>query len=347
MKLQMKNISFIFLLAMLFAIACEKEQNNPYLKYGAVPAISKPATKAALVLKEDKAKDIATEIVWSAADFGFDAGISYEVQLDLKGANFKEPITLGIVNALSLTNLTVEKLNTISAGKGLDPDKAADMEIRVIAKINSKVNTLVSTVIPIKVTPYKAALNFPKLQVAGSHQGWNPADNNTVIYSLKSDNKYEGFINFPANTEFKYTVGPSWTLNYGDKGADGTLDKDGDNLKATTAGYYRLRANLNDFSHSVDLTEWGLIGSATANGWDSDQNMTFDAAKSEWVITTGLKAGEIKFRANDAWGMNFGDNGANGSLEYDGANIAIAAEGNYEIRLNLSSPFYTYKITKK
>lgn len=343
----MKNLIYLFTGCILLLSACEKEQNNPTLRYGAVPAITKPAANASFVLSEDKATTISTEITWAAAAFGFDAGISYEVQIDTKGANFKEAITLGIVNALSLNTITVEKLNSILIGKQLDPGKSADLEMRVVAKINNKVNTLVSAVTPFKVTPYKASLNFPKLQVPGSHQGWNPADNNTVIYSLKSDNKYEGFLNFPANTEFKYTVGPSWTINYGDKGADGTLDKDGDNLKATDAGYYRLRANFNDFSHSFVKTEWGLIGSATVNGWDSDQNMIYDAAKGEWKITAALKAGELKFRANDAWGINFGDNGANGSLEYDGANIAIAADGNYEIILILNTPLYTYKITKK
>lgn len=90
-----------------------------------------------------------------------------------------------------------------------------------------------------------------------------------------------------------------------------------------------------------------ITGEPLIGGWDSDLNMAYDYAKDEWVITPGLKAEDLKFRANDAWGMNFGDNGANGSLKYDGANIAIAAEGNYEIWLNLSTPFYTYKITKK
>ncbi len=92
-----------------------------------------------------------------------------------------------------------------------------------------------------------------------------------------------------------------------------------------------VRGNVTD-----NFTGETLIG-----GWDSDLNMTYDSAKGEWVITTGLKAGKLKFRANDAWGMNFGENSANGSLIYDGAQIAIGAEGNYEIWLNLSTPFYT------
>jgi hypothetical protein len=343
----MKNLSVIILILSLAYLGCEKTIEGPYIKYGNPPSIVRPTAGQAFTLSEDQAKNVFAEITWYPAEFGFSAGVAYEVQMASKGTSFKDPITLGILNSLTLNTITTEKINTILIGQGIEPGKAVDLELRVIAKINNKVSTLISPSQAIKITPYKASLNFPKLQVPGSYQGWNPADNNTVIYSLKSDGKFEGFIYFPANTEFKYTDGPTWTTNYGDKGADGFLDKDGDNLKTTKAGYYRLRANLNDFSHSEAATDWGLIGSATANGWDSDQNLSYDAAKQIWTITAPLKIGEIKFRANDDWAINFGDNGANLSLEYDGANIAIPADGTYEIQLILNTPLYTYKITKK
>lgn len=344
----MKQLTIMILLSGLFYLGCEKDIDGPYLKYGAVPSIAKPAANASFTLTEDKAKDLFSEITWSAADFGFQVGVTYEVQLATKGTSFKDPISLGTVNALQLNTITTEKLNSILVGKGIETNKATDFEMRVIATISNKLNSLVSPTASLKITPYKPSLNFPKLQVPGSYQGWKPEDNSTVIYSLKSDGKYEGFLYFPTpNTEFKYTVGPIWTLGYGDKGADGVLDKDGDNIKVSAAGYYRLRANLNDFSHSATLTNWGLIGSATANGWDSDQNLTYDPVKAIWTITTNLIAGEIKFRSNDAWDLNFGDTGANLSLEYDGANIAITQAGTYEIQLILNTPLYTYKVTKK
>jgi hypothetical protein len=264
-----------------------------------------------------------------------------------KGTNFSEPMILGTLNRSPLTTLTIGRINDFLIGRGSDPDKVAELELRVSGKVNNKANILYSKPVPLKITPYKASLNYPKLQVPGSYQGWNPADNNTVIYSVKSDEKYEGFLYFTANTEFKYTVGPKWDINYGDTGADGVLDKNGDNLKAPDAGYYRLRVNLNDNSHSFALTKWGLIGSATAGGWDSDQDLIFNPATGVWTITATLGPGEIKFRANDAWAINFGDNGANLSLEYDGANIAIGEAGNYEIQLILNTPLYTYKVTKK
>lgn len=343
----MKKIFSILAASLLILSGCEKEIDGPYLQYGANPVLFTPSANTSFVLKEENAKNVLTNISWSDAGYGYQAQVTYEVQLDIKGNNFREPAILGSVNRPFLNSVTVERMNAILLGRGFDPDKPVALELRIQSKVSNKANLLFSKVTNISITPYKASLNYPKLQVPGSHQGWNPADNNTVIYSLKSDDKYEGFLYFPANTEFKYTVGPKWDINYGDTGADGVLDLNGDNLKAPDAGYYRLKANLIDKSHSITLTHWGLIGSATANGWDSDQDLTYNATTGIWTITTSLKSGEIKFRANDAWGINFGDNGNNLSLEYDGANIAIGEAGNYEIQLILNTPLYTYTVTKK
>jgi hypothetical protein len=55
----------------------------------------------------------------------------------------------------------------------------------------------------------------------------------------------------------------------------------------------------------------------------------------------------MKFRANDSWDVNFGDDGANGSLEYSaGSNIAVGSAGNYTIEMILDPVNgYTYTIT--
>ncbi len=77
--------------------------------------------------------------------------------------------------------------------------------------------------------------------------------------------------------------------------------------------------------------------------------MTFSSATQEWKITTNLVGGKkIKFRANDAWDINYGDNApANGFLKLNGADITVPADGNYTVILNLSNPGnYSYSITK-
>lgn len=51
---------------------------------------------------------------------------------------------------------------------------------------------------------------------------------------------------------------------------------------------------------------WGIIGSATPNGWSSDVDMT-DKGNGVWEIKNiALTSGEIKFRKNDDWSENLG-----------------------------------------
>jgi hypothetical protein len=109
---------------------------------------------------------------------------------------------------------------------------------------------------------------------------------------------------------------------------------------------HRLNVDLNSLTYTVASTNWGLIGSATPDGWNSDQNMTYDDVNNKLTITLDLVAGDIKFRANDDWGVNLGDDGANKAMEYGGANIAIAEAGNYTIDLLLDRAIYSYKIKK-
>jgi len=194
------------------------------------------------------------------------------------------------------------------------------------------------------VTPSPGG-NYPVMYVPGNYQGWDPANPQTVLASEKDDGLYEGYLWFPeANTSFKFTSGPSWDVNFGDDGADGRLDPDGANITVEEPGFYKINVNVNDLSYSVLKTQWGLIGSATPKGWDADLDMTYDPDEGAWTIQAALQAGEIKFRANDDWALNYGDTGADAILEANGDNIAIPGPGTYAIKLYLHKPDYTYGI---
>lgn len=192
---------------------------------------------------------------------------------------------------------------------------------------------------------YTKSKEYPVLYVPGSYQGWDPSNTETVLASVNSDGMYEGYLNFPdANTEFKFTPQPDWSYDWGDDDADGTLDVGGSNIIAADPGYYKINVDTVAKTYTYEMTNWGLIGSATADGWDADQNMTYNTETGMWEILVDLVAGEIKFRANDDWTINLGDNDADGSLEQDGANIVIESDGQYFISLKLGAPDYTYSI---
>ena len=99
--------------------------------------------------------------------------------------------------------------------------------------------------------------------------------------------------------------------------------------------------NPNTQSYTMEeMDVWGLVGSATANGWDgpNDKFMPDFGINEGYYYISGavLTDGEIKVRQNDAWGVNYGDDGNDGTLELNGANIPVSA-GTYNITLNLAA----------
>lgn len=343
----MKKIALSLFAAALLFSACEDKTLDPVLSLGNAPAFSAPAANTAIVLTEATANELFPKFSWSAAEYGFDAAVTYTLELDKAGNGFKEPLAVGATTALEINNVTKGKINSLLIGKSLPGGEVADIEFRVAAKINPDVPVVYSQPLTLKITPYEAVIIYPQLQVPGSYQGWDPTNNKTVIFAAKSDEKYEGYVYIKDdNAEYKFTKGPAWTTNWGDDGADKKLEPNGANIKSAAAGVYKLNVNLNELTHSGVRTDWGLIGSATPDGWNSDQNMTYDVATNKWSITLSLKAGEIKFRANDDWAINLGDDGGDKKAEYNGANIAVAADGNYTIELDLSQAVYRYKVTK-
>ena len=71
--------------------------------------------------------------------------------------------------------------------------------------------------------------------------------------------------------------------------------------------------------------------------------MFYNGQRKVWEIILDLNVGAFKFRANDAWDLNYGDTGADGTLEAGGDNIAVTAAGNYTIRFDPVKLTYTMK----
>ena len=114
-------------------------------------------------------------------------------------------------------------------------------------------------------------------------------------------------------------------------------------------GGLRTTKNLvNQFAVDLDVlnsslgsqSDWGLVGSATPNGWNGPDLEMFQTGAQEFSIYAVLDSGELKFRFNEDWGNNYGDNGNDGTLESGGANIPVSA-GTYFIVMDLSTGTYS------
>jgi len=89
------------------------------------------------------------------------------------------------------------------------------------------------------------------------------------------------------------------------------------------------------------LSDWGLVGDATENGWNGPDMEMYETSNDVYQLFADLSEGQMKFRFNEDWGQNYGDNGADGSLNSGGANIAIPGDGAYHVVLDLNTNLYT------
>jgi hypothetical protein len=201
-------------------------------------------------------------------------------------------------------------------------------------------------------------VSLPRLWIPGGYQasGGDPSQSDALtLYAVTgSTTEFEGYVSFPSNTWIKFTSSPDWGhTNYGSAG-EGTLSTDGAAAGIdVTSGYYKVSVNTAALTYSlVKITTWGLIGTATPGQWDVSTAMNFDAATGKWSKTADLANGALKFRANDAWSVNYGpesDTFSGKLIGTDGA-ITITESGNYTITIDLSrsqAPFeYTYNVVK-
>ncbi len=97
----------------------------------------------------------------------------------------------------------------------------------------------------------------------------------------------------------------------------------------------------------AQISSVGIIGPATPNGWASDTDLTQSPDSAHlWSITMDLVAGECKFRANDAWDINWGANTfPTGIGTQGGPNIAVPATGSFTITFNSITGAYNFLYT--
>ena len=104
-------------------------------------------------------------------------------------------------------------------------------------------------------------------------------------------------------------------------------------------------------AQTTNYTTVGIIGTATsptgaATGWDNSTAMTRTATGGhDWTITMQLSANEAKFRADNAWTVNWGAaTFPAGTGALNGANIPVSPAGRYTIRFNDVTGVYSFAV---
>ena len=355
MKATFKSSLLLLIASAVFFTSCKKDEVQAVLNPSGSVALSSTATT--LVLAQANAATTAVTFTWDKANFGYPAGITYTLQFCKGGTNFATATSTSVNMETALTKtFTVGDLN--AKMQDIIPyGSAQQVQARVKADVGSGVAPIYSNVLTLTITSYRDIVNygFPQaLWIAGNYQGWSPSTAPKIVDKFASGttgSNYDGYINFTdPSPEFKMVKGNDWPFgDFGDansSGTSGVLAPGANNLKLTAGqGVYRLKANTAAMTWSATkINSWAATGSATPLGWPAgpggtpgqDHDLTFNAVDGTWTVTMNLSVGELKFRANDDWGINFGDNSpVDNKPDYDGSNIQVTVAGNYTITLDI------------
>lgn len=338
MKKIIKNCLFLFSVVLVMS-SCD---NKPIIALLPNSNTTVGLSSSAVVLTEDIAATEVLTVSWTDPDFGFSAAASYRILIDLKGGNFTNPQIIA-VGANRSKIFTAQELNGKMLALGLKPNVASDVDIKIQTTL-SAAKEMLSNTVTLTITPYSSLLNLStNLGIVGSATpgGWgNEFIKDLPFYTTSVTGVYVAYVTL-RDGEIKFRKDNLWAENFGDTGADGTLESSGANI-AVTAGTYKITVNTNNLTWTKEDFTWGLVGSATPNGWGNgpDFKLQYNSYSDDWRTVVTLVDGEAKFRFNNDWGVNLGDNGANGTLEPGGDNIAVTA-GHYLVILNLNTNEYS------
>lgn len=333
MKKILKLISLLAVAVVIFS--CDKDED---MAVANVPTDNNTliADKSSVVLVKENADDTSVIFNWKNPNYGVSLSVTNVLQFAVKGSDFAAPKEINLDAGILTKELSVLELNNIMLNLNLPVNEASDLDVRLKSSVNNAM-VVYSQSLSLTVTPY-ASISY--LYAPGAYQNWDPATAETLV-SATSNGEYIGYIKFSApNTEFKITLQKNWDNSYGTDDNVNLIYNGGGNLKAVSEGYQMLKVDTNALTFNLVPYSMGLIGSATPTGWDSDTDMTWNSTTQQWEIANiFLTAGELKFRLNNAWDVNYG--GANGVIVVGGDNISLAVPGNYKVTLDLINLKYT------
>jgi hypothetical protein len=193
--------------------------------------------------------------------------------------------------------------------------------------------------------------------------------NVTDLYLLGTFNSFQGdeyrFTQTADNTweleevlletgdEFRFSEGPFFMgTNFGDTDGDGIAEMFGENIVFTEeTAFYDIVFNDETLEYSVTFNKFpsiGIIGDATPGGWDMDTDL-MDNGDGNFSLIITLTDGQVKFRENDSWDVNWG--GAtgteadfpSGTAVFNSPNNIPVEAGTYNVKFNRNTLEYSFE----
>ena len=325
------------------------------------PADANPAVLDELastyVLTADEQNDVAIDFKWSEAQFGFNASVTNNLEMDLAGKDFAGATTLASMSLGGAYQLTHGELNSyiMKLLDSYDMELAAtDLEFRVVSSFSDGVESIYSNTVSTNITPYAGTKQYPLIAVIGDYSGWN-YENSQKLYSANESSLYTAMIAFSGKSangwkisEFTGWKGGNWGTGdekFAPEQSPITLFNAGGsgNLAIYSKDFYRLSFDTatSELTVLASYDTWGVVGQH--NGWGATPDVPLTVGSeldANGLVTffltanVDLKAGEgWKLRPDNVWGSDRGPGSFPGG-EPAGAdgNFSVDADGTYAIR---------------
>jgi hypothetical protein len=345
MRSVLTNVMFTAIM-LTFLWACGDLEQPPIIQQSPATLSSPPSSLA--FTGEDEAEVVVFNV--NPADFGTNMEVTYTIQMDSPGNGFSNPADLGSSTSTTIEVLASE-INRRAISRGIVAGQSGAMEFRVRASPSRTLSALVGEPVSIEILTFSDAIAVRNLFLVGeaTARGWDNNANNPALFRDPDNDDLFVYSGFFEAGGFKIlealgTWQPQYGTNDGSTIAVNTGDgEDPDVFNVPAAGYYTFTFDLSSETFTLEEIEdvpdtfetVGIIGDATPEGWDASTAMNqLDFDNHIYYISATLEDGEMKFRADDDWAVNWGANSSiSGIAVQDGPNIPVEA-GTYKIWFN-------------
>ena len=347
----------LFIIATIAVFSFNACQQDDDLEFVAAPVGDFMFTNTFLqeyLLTQETSDNIAERFVFSDANFEAPTNVNYQLQYSIIG-DFSDAMDISAATNTNEIAITIGDLLDMAEAAGLDNDPDTPesdsgtfaFRVRAYPGDGGSTTELFSMVQMISVRWIEQATGGGGIEpsawgvVGSGYNDWGNAGADGVFYTTEQADVYVAYVNLIAGA-IKFRENNDWTNNFGDTGADGTLEAGGDDIMVTTASGYKITLDLGANTYTMEPYSWGVVGSGY-NDWGNDGpdgKFFYDYTTDTFKADLQLLDGAIKFRLNNDWGTNFGDTGADGTLD-DGGDDIIVSAGHYNITIDFNAGTYT------
>lgn len=330
----LKHIT-IALSSILAFTACDEDFDKVSYDASKATASQLAPLPESLILEEINAEKVAATFSWSQSDFKYSAAVTYEIEVDAKGNDFKNAEVLGAIPIdNSKTTMTFDiktsvlnaALNLVIENNQLDGSEPIEYEFRIVSKISTTVEPLYSNIVNSTISVFLPDIDIPgTMNIIGSPYDWNwdnanqltvvngfagtdltPSENKAVFWMLQYCAK-DAKLKFNYNkawdgAEFGYSAVTEQSKSFA-----GITD-DGGNINVGNAGWYIVvvtttrSANRTELVSKVDFFAPNvyLMGN-TAGSWSIEDSHKFTVpadATSEFVSPAFVASDELRICVN-------------------------------------------------